>query len=151
SAEVIGHFERLEAAPADQTVAHLTNMKQFVLSAVWIVYGTISCLIGIRRNRRGLRLASLGPLGLATIKLLLFDLQYFAAEWHTTLLNPTFAAFALLIVALVIIARFTHRAAAINDAERRQTVLLLLGSANLLALLSLSAEIVGHFNRARAG
>ncbi|MEN3333915.1 MAG: hypothetical protein V7641_3280, partial [Blastocatellia bacterium] len=114
------------------------------------MYGAISCLIGIRRNRRGLRLASLGLLALAALKLLVVDLRYYYAEWHTALLNPTFAAFALLIVAFVIIAWFYHRAEAINDAERKRMTPLILGAANLLALISLSAEIVGYFDRARA-
>ncbi|HKP11224.1 MAG TPA: DUF2339 domain-containing protein, partial [Blastocatellia bacterium] len=150
SAEAIGHFERLQAAPADQTVAHLENMKQFALSAVWIIYGTISCLIGIRRHRRGLRLASLGLLGLAALKLLVVDLRYYAAAWHATVLNPTFAAFALLIAALVLVAWFYRRHTAVDDPEQRRTVMSLVGAANLLALISLSAEIIGHFERAQA-
>jgi uncharacterized membrane protein len=150
SAEAIGHFERLKATPVDQSLAHLENMKQFALSAVWIVYGAISCLIGIVRNRRGLRLASLGLLALAAVKLMFMDLRYYNAEWHTTILNPTFASFALLIIALVIVAWFYHRADAINDVERKRMVPLIIGAANLLALISLSAEIVGHFDRAKS-
>jgi uncharacterized membrane protein len=150
SAEAIGHFERLKTTPADQSVAHLENMKQFALSAVWIVYGAISCLIAIRRHRRRLRLASLGLLGLAAAKLLVADLSYYKAEWHILLLNPTFAAFALLIAVLVIVAWFYQRADSIDDVERRRVVPLVIGAANLLALIALSAEIVGYFERAKA-
>jgi uncharacterized membrane protein len=150
SAEAIGHFERLKAIPADPSVANLENMKQFALSAVWIVYGTISCLIGIRRNRRGLRLASLGLLALAIVKLVAVDLQYYDAGWHTTILNPTFAAFALLIVALAIVVRFYSRAEAIDETERRRMVSLIIGAANLFAVIALSAEAIGHFERLKA-
>jgi uncharacterized membrane protein len=150
SAEAIFHFESLKATPADQTVAHLENMKQFALSAVWVVYGAISCLIAIRRHRPRLRMASLGLLGLAAVKLLVADLGYYNAEWHVLLLNPTFAAFALLIVVLVVVAWFYHRADSINEVERRRTVPMIIGAANLLALVALSAEVVGHFARAKA-
>lgn len=149
SAEAIGHFERLRATPVDQTIVHIEDMKQFALSAVWIVYGAISCLIGILRNRRGLRMASLGLLALAALKLIVVDLGYYNAEWHTTILNPTFAAFALLIIALVIVAWFYRHDDAINDVERKRIVPLIIGAANLLALTSLSAEIIGHYERAK--
>jgi len=147
SAEAIGHFERLKATPVDQSVAHLENMKQFALSAVWIVYGAISCLIAIRRHRQRLRMASLGLLGLAAVKLMVVDLRYYNAEWHTTVLNPTFAAFALLVIALAVIVRFYSRAETIDETERRRMVSLIIGAANLFAVIALSAEAIGHFER----
>src|SRR5947209_5815916 len=125
-------------------------MKQFAVSAVWMIYGALSCLIGIRRNRRRLRMAALGLLALAAVKLLVVDLGYYHAAWHTTLLNPTFASFALLIALLAIVAWFYHRAAPIDNVERRRMTPLIIGAANLLALILLSAEIIGHFARQKA-
>ncbi|HJQ23603.1 MAG TPA: DUF2339 domain-containing protein [Blastocatellia bacterium] len=150
SAEVLGHFERLKADPSHPPVDNLENMKLFAVSAVWIIYGAISSLIGIRRGRWGLRMASLGLLGLAAVKLLVMDLRYYDAAWHTMLFNPTFAAFALLIAVLVVVAWYYHRAAAIDEAERQRMVPVIIGAANLLALISLSAEIIGHFMRRKA-
>lgn len=150
SAEAIGHFERAKASVGDQQVANIENMKQLVLSAVWVTYGAVSLIVGIKRGRKGLRIASLVLLALATIKLMVVDLGYYAAPWHATIANQTFAAFALLITALAASAWFYSRAEGIDEKERALVVPIIGGVANLLALVALSAEIMGHFARAEA-
>ncbi len=149
SAEAIGHFER-EKAAGDQLVANLENMKQLVLSAVWVTYGAVSLIVGIKRGRRGLRIASLILLALATLKLMVVDLSYYNADWHATIANQTFASFALLVTALAAGAWFYSRAEAVDEKERALVVPIILSAANLLALVALSAEILGHYGRAKA-
>lgn len=151
STEAVGHFERaIAVASGNEPVSHLENMKQFALSAVWVIYGALSLIAGIIRGRKFLRMASLGLLALATVKLIVVDLSYYNAGWHWTLFNQTFGAFALLIASLVAGAWYYNRARSIDEKERAQIIPILLGAANLLALVALSAEIMGHFARARA-
>ena len=147
SAEAIGHFERKKVLADDLQVANLENMKQLALSAVWVTYGAVSLIVGIKRGRKGLRIASLILLALATLKLMLVDLRYYDAPWHVTIANQTFAAFALLIAALATGAWFYTRADAVDKKERALVVPIILGAANLLALVALSAEIMGHYGR----
>lgn len=150
SAEAIGHFERAKASVGDQQIASIENMKQLALSAVWVTYGAVSLIVGIKRGRKGLRIASLILLALATLKLLVVDLSYYNADWHATLANQTFAAFALLITALAACAWFYSRAESVDEHERRLVLPIILSAANLLALIALSAEIMGHYGRIKA-
>ena len=147
SAEAIGHFERAKISAGDQQVANIENMKQLALSAVWVTYGAVSLVVGIKRGRKGLRIASLVLLALATIKLMVVDLSYYNAPWHATVANQTFAAFALLVAALAAGAWFYTKAEGIDEKERALVVPIILGAANLLALVALSAEIMGHYER----
>jgi uncharacterized membrane protein len=150
SAEAIGHFERAKALAGDPQVANIENMKQLALSAVWVTYGAVSLIVGIKRGRKGLRIASLILLALATLKLMVVDLSYYNAAWHATIANQTFASFALLVVALAASAWFYSRAEAVDEKERALVVPIILSAANLLALVALSAEIMGHYGRAKA-
>jgi uncharacterized membrane protein len=150
SAEVLGHFDRAQAIAGGEAIAQLENIKQFVLSAVWAVYGATALIIGIRRRLAALRFGSLILLALATVKVVAVDLLYYNAEWHTLLINPTFAAFAVLIVSLAAAAWFYARAENITDQERAMVIPLLVGAANLLALVVLSAEAIGYFDQAKA-
>ncbi len=150
TAEAVGHFERAKAVAGDQQVANIENMKQLVLSAVWVTYGAVSLIVGIKRERKGLRIASFILLALATLKLMLVDLGYYNAPWHATIANQTFAAFALLVAALAASAWFYTKAEGIDQKERALVVPIILSAANLLALVALSAEILGHYGRAKA-
>src|SRR5207253_1305578 len=74
-----------------------------------------------------------------------------AASWHTLILNQTFAAFALIIAALAVGARFYVRSLDADDEERDIVVPLLIGGANVLAIIALSAEVWGYFARIKSG
>ena len=150
SAEALGHFDRAQAIANGEAIAQLENAKQLALSAVWTIFGATALLIGIRRRSESVRVGSLILLGLATGKVLAIDLQYYDAGWHVLLLNPTFAAFVLLIIALAGCAWFYSRAEGIGDMERARITPIVVGTANVLAVVALSAEALGYFDRAQA-
>jgi uncharacterized membrane protein len=152
SVEVIGHFERMENAVGGQPseTAYLDSTKQLILSAVWILYATIAFMIGVKRRLKLLRAGALVLLALATIKVLFEDLSYYNAQSHMLIFNQTFAAFALLISAFVVIAWLYARSEELEKSERDLVMPLIIGAANLLALIALSAEAVGYFDRAQA-
>ncbi|MEK6408382.1 MAG: DUF2339 domain-containing protein [Acidobacteriota bacterium] len=147
AAEALGYFDRAQAIESGQAIARLENTKQLALSAVWIIYGGVALLIGIRRRSQAVRIGSLILLALASAKAVSVDLGYYNAEWHTLLLNPTFAAFALLITAFAAGAWFYSRAEDI--AAKARAIPILVGVANLLAVIALSAETLGYFDRAQ--
>jgi len=150
SAEALGHFDRAQAIASGEAIAHLENAKQLALSAVWTIFGATALIIGIRRSSEAVRMGSLMLLALATAKAAAIDLQYYNAGWHKLLLNPTFAAFALLVVSFALGAWFYARAEGITDKERATVIPILVGMANLLAVFALSAEALGYFDRAQA-
>jgi len=150
SAEALGYYDRAQTLASGEFFRQLENTKQLALSAVWIVFGVTVLILGIRRGLKSLRIGALILLALATAKAVFVDLGYYNAGWHNVLLNPTFAVFALLIIALAAGVRFYARSAQISESERTKMVPLLLGAANLLAVVSLSAEAMGYFFRARA-
>lgn len=149
AAEALGHFDRAQAIAQGDAIAGLENAKQLALSAVWIIYGGVALIIGIRRRSQAVRIGSLILLALATAKALTVDLGYYNAEWHTLLFNSTFATFALLIVAVAIGALFYARAEDITEKEQARVIPVLVGAANVLAVIALSAEALGYFDRAQ--
>jgi len=150
SAEALGHFDRAQAIASGEAIAQLENTKQLALSAVWTIFGATALIIGIRRRSAAVRIGSLMLLALATAKAAVIDLQYYNAGWHKLLLNPTFAAFALLIVAFAVCVWLYARAEDIGDKEHAVVIPILLGAANLLAIVALSAEAIGYFDQAKS-
>ncbi|HKP86115.1 MAG TPA: DUF2339 domain-containing protein [Blastocatellia bacterium] len=145
SAEAVGHFEREKALAGNQPVANLENMKQLALSAVWVTYGAVSLIAGILLGRKFLRITSLILLALATVKLMLVDLTYYDAPWHSLVVNQTFAAFALLVAALAAGVLFYSRAENIDEDERSKLIPVMIAAANILAIIALSAESYGYY------
>jgi uncharacterized membrane protein len=145
SAEVIGHFNRVDSGLGGAEANRLQNTKQFVLSAVWTIYGAGALLIGIKRGTRPLRIGALFLLALATGKALMIDLSYYDAHWHTVILNQTFATFALIVYVLASSARFYAHSESVDESERSAIVPVLVASANVLALIALSAEALGYY------
>lgn len=150
AAEALGHFDRAQAIASGEATARLENAKQLALSAVWIIYGATALIIGIRRRSKAVRTGSLILLSMAILKALVVDLSYYKSGWHTLLVNPTFGTFALLIIALATGAWFYLRAEDIGDRERTTVIPMLIGAANVLAVVALSAEAMGYFDRAQA-
>ena len=150
SAEALGHFDRAQAIASGEAVAHLENAKQLALSAVWTIFAATALYVGVRRRSQSVRAGSLLLIGLAIAKALVVDLQYYDAGWHTLLINSTFAAFALLICALALGAWLYSRGEGISDEERGAVIPVLVGMANLLAVIAFSIEALGYFDRAQA-
>src|SRR6185436_3603022 len=152
SAEVWGHYARIKSDLSGGEIDRIENTKQFVLSALWTVYGAVALFIGIKRGRRALRIGALLLLLLTTVKVLMVDLSYYDADWHTLVINQTFAAFALLVYVFASSARFYAQSEFVDDDERTSLVPVMVASANILALIALSAEALGYYAvKIRAG
>jgi uncharacterized membrane protein len=136
--------------PGSEISARLVNSQNLTLSALWIIYGATALAIGIKRNLKALRAGALVLLAFAAVKLLAKDLLYYDAAWRQTVFNHTFAAFALFIAVCAISAWLYSGASGISKEERQLATLALVGAANLFAIIALSAEAIGHFERAKA-
>lgn len=151
SLDIDAYFSQKRAL-SDATIAEnlerIRNTHMFTLSALWAMYGVAALLVGITRRLAIIRFAALFLLGTTALKVLVIDLSYYDLGWHRTIFNETFAAFAMVIAAFVLGAWWYSRAENIEAAERQTIIPLLIGAANLLLLVALSAEIIGHFNRA---
>ncbi|MEW6208375.1 MAG: DUF2339 domain-containing protein [Acidobacteriota bacterium] len=148
SLDANSYFEQRKAA--GQNLGALDNAKHLTFSALWAVYGAMALTAGITRRMKVLRVAALGLMAAATIKVLLIDLQYYKAAWHTTVFNQTFAAFAVLIVSLAAAAWFYARSEDIDPEEKSLAFPALVVAANVLAVIALSAEAIGHFERVKS-
>jgi uncharacterized membrane protein len=150
SAEALGHFDRAQAIASGEVVAHLENSKQFVLSAVWTIFGATALAVGIRRRSEAVRTGSLLLLALTTAKVGAVDVQYYNARWHSLLFNPTFGAFSLVVLSLAIGAWLYVSAKDVSDRERGAALRLLIGVSSLLLVVAFSAEALGYYDRAQA-
>ena len=150
SVEAIGFFDRaaasLYAAAGDRGVdtARLEEGKAFTLSLIWTLYGACAFLYGARRNARAWRYGGLLLLAATSVKLLVWDAGFYASAWHAPVLNRTFAAFALLVAALWLVARTYARSGGIFE-EGANLLAVVTVAANVLALVALSAEAAGYF------
>lgn len=152
SAEVWGHFARIKSDLTGVEIDRIENTKQFVLSALWTIYGAVALFIGIKRGTRALRIGALLLLLLTTVKVLMVDLSYYDAGWHTLVINQTFAAFALLVYVFASSARFYSQSEFVDNDERTSLVPVMVAGANILALIALSAEALGYYAvKIRAG
>ncbi|HEY7544561.1 MAG TPA: DUF2339 domain-containing protein, partial [Blastocatellia bacterium] len=148
SLDANSYFEQRKAA--GQNLEALDNAKHLTFSALWAVYGAMALIVGITRRLTALRMASLGLLAAATLKVLLVDLQYYKVAWHATIFNQTFAAFALLIASLAASAWFYARSKDIEPEEKSIAFSTLVAAANVLAVIALSAEALGHYERLKS-
>lgn len=151
SIESVGYFDRLAAAAAQSgsdVFGPLGEGKTFTLAVVWTLYGACAFLYGIWRGGRGWRWGGLFVLA-ASAAMVLSNLIYYEAAWHTPVFNKTLAAFAIYVVALWLVVRSYARAGAAFEegsfVRPAATVV-----ANILALVVLSAESVGFFDARRA-
>lgn len=145
SAEVMGHFARIRSEIAAYEIDRIENTKQFALSILWTIYGAVALFVGLKRGTRALRIGALLLIVATTAKVLIVDLSYYDASWHTLVFNQTFAVFALLVLALSSIARAYGQSKSADKDERSTLVPVLVAGANLLALVALSAEALGYY------
>jgi uncharacterized membrane protein len=144
------YFGRQKALSEGLARERAESARQFSLTALWSIYGAGLIAYGVRRGLRVARYAGLALIVVATIKALVLDLQYYDAVWHAPLANQTFMAFALLVAAYAVAARLFARVEAPDDEEQndeRAVVPVLVAIANALALIALSAEALGYFDR----
>jgi len=73
------------------------------------------------------------------------DSHFYDASWHTLVFNQTLGAFALLIGALACGVWFYSRAENVDAEERSNMFPILVTVANLLAIVALSLEALGHY------
>ncbi len=146
SLEASGYFNvKIWQAIGEERLV-LDNTKQFSLTAIWAIYGTIALFAGFRQKAKLLRYGALALIALATIKVLVVDASFHNAPWHSLIFNYTFAAFALVIGALACGLWLYKRETGIEDAERGTAIPVLLAAANLLAVIGLSLEAIGYFS-----
>src|ERR1041384_895395 len=144
------YFEQRKALEAGPSIATaIGNTKALTLTALWTIYGLGTLFVGVVRKIKPLRFLALLLLAGATVKVLVVDLNYYAASWHTLILNQTFASFVLIVAALGIGAWFYARHFEVGDEERDVVIPLLIGVANVLAVVALTAEVWGHYARVR--
>ena len=144
------YFSRQKVLSEGLARERAEGARQFSLTALWSIYGAGLIAYGVRRGLRAARYAGLALIVVGTIKALVLDLQYYDAVWHAPLANQTFMALALLVVAYAAAARLFARVGAPDDEEpndERAVVPVLVAIANVLALIALSAEALGYFDR----
>ncbi|HSO76855.1 MAG TPA: DUF2339 domain-containing protein, partial [Blastocatellia bacterium] len=134
----------------NEALGRVIGGHRLTLTALWAIYGAAMLIAGIARRLKALRVVALLLLGLTTIKVLVADSRHYDASWHFLILNNTFAAFALVIAALAVCAWFYWKAEDIDKSERTFVATALILIANLLAVIALSAEAVGYFDRGLA-
>jgi uncharacterized membrane protein len=123
----------------------LENARQFSLSALWAIYGTMTLVVGARRGLRALRYVALFMLIGAAVKVFAFDLAYYAAPWHVPLVNHTFMAFAFVAFAFIFAARLYEHTSTLDENERAAIPVFIL-IANVLLIVALSGEASGYFD-----
>ena len=138
------------ATPGNETLGRLIDGHRLTLTALWSVYGAAMLIAGIARRVKALRVIALLLLAVTTAKVLIADAMNYDASWHFLIFNHTFAAFALVILALSTCAWFYLKNEGIDQRERTLVATSLIVVANLLAVVSLSAEAAGYFDRERA-
>ena len=150
SLDVNDFFEQKRAitnAAVTDEYQKISNTHMFTLSVLWGLYGATALFIGIMRRLILIRVAALLLLAITALKVLATDLWYYDSTWHTTIFNQTFASFAVVIAAFACGAWLYSRSENIKENERNMMLPMLVGAANVLALIALSAEVFGHFNR----
>ncbi|HZH90250.1 MAG TPA: DUF2339 domain-containing protein [Pyrinomonadaceae bacterium] len=144
----------LSAVNADDYDARRTveNARQFTLTVIWTFYALCALVVGMKRRLPALRYAALAWLAVTGAKLVGVDAGFYNAAWHLPLANQTFAAFAAMISALWYAGHLYGRSDKIDEKERRAVLVALTVAANLLAIIALSLEATGYFEKLiRAG
>ncbi|MCI0660918.1 MAG: DUF2339 domain-containing protein, partial [Acidobacteria bacterium] len=149
SLEVRGYFKAKQDV-ADSEWRMLEESKQFLLTALWTVYGTVALAIGLKRRARMIRNGALGLLLLAVFKVFAIDLFFAATPGHILVFNKTFGAFIILVAALGFSLWLFSRSDGVDPREREIIRNWLTIALNLLAIIGLSAEAYGFFE-ARIG
>ena len=149
--EPLGYFGR-EIAGSSSAVTNdvlsINQSLQFTLTAVWTLYAAVALAIGFKRNSKSVRVGALLLLAFSAVKTLLVNAGYYDALSHRLIFNQTFGAFALLVGVMALGVYLYSRSKNVDARERRVIAPLLVGAANVLAVIALSLEPLGYFKRA---
>ena len=148
SLEVLGYYDRLltswtQTGLSTEVYREFQEGRIFTLALVWILYATGTFLVGAWRNSPAWRWGGLGLLAFTT-PLVLANLIYYDAAWHTLILNRTFAIFSVFVAALWLITR-TYARSGEAFAEALAVRRVAIVAANVLAIVALSAQAAGYY------
>ena len=148
SQEIIYYFDSLEAMQGRDYF----NGMQLSLTVLWAVYGTAAVAVGMLMRYGPARWGGLGLLGLAVLKLLVFDAfsVEIASLGFVPLANVRFIAFALALALLSGLAFWYKRRELILGVEEKPVFPILLAASNVVALWMLSQEIIYYFGSLEA-
>jgi uncharacterized membrane protein len=118
--------------------------QHYALSGVWIVFAAPFLALGTRRDVESLRLAALGPLLAATIKVFHFDFPFVLSD-YVPLVNAHTAPL-LAVTGLLYAAGAWYRRTRYDEAERGTGTTLLVAGTGLLLWVA-SAEVCLFFGR----
>ncbi len=140
---------RLASIGGDNYAAQMRieNSRQFTLTVLWAFYALAALLVGTKRRLPVLRYAALAWLAVTGAKILAFDAGFYNAAWHLPLFNQTFAAFVVMIAALWYAGRLYTRSDKIDERERSVIITAITVVANLYAIIALSLEATGYFEK----
>ena len=125
----------------------IENARHFTLTVLWAFYALAALVVGVKRGLPALRFGALAWLCVTGVKILSFDAGFYNAAWHLPLFNQTFAAFAAYIAALWYGGRLYGRSDKIGERERRIVLTAITVAANLYAIIALSLEATGYFEK----
>jgi uncharacterized membrane protein len=149
SLEVLGYYQRLLAGAGTELFREFREGMLFTLTLVWTIYATGAFLFGAWRNSRAWRWGGLLLLAFTT-PLVIANLSYYDAPWHTLIFNRTLAAFAVFVMALWLVVRtYARSGEAFKEASIVRPIATV--AANLLAIVALSAQAAGYYEAKIAG
>ena len=151
SLEVIGYYDRALAGlmMSSAEIRRLEEGKFSTLAIVWTIYAVYAFMVGIGRSNQILRFGGL-LLMAVTAPLILLNLSYYNAPWHTLVINRTMGVFAVFIAALWLIVR-AYRRSSEEFAEAAAVHQVVIVAANVLAITAMSFEVIGYYDRLLAG
>jgi uncharacterized membrane protein len=140
---------RLSSVDPDNYVSYMAiqNARQFTLTVLWAFYALAVLVVGVKRGLPVLRYGALAWLCVTGVKILTTDARFYNAAWHLPLFNQTFAAFVAYIVALWYAGRLYVHANKIDERERHIVLTAITVAANLYAIIALSLEATGYFEK----
>ena len=126
------------------TVAAPLQLSGSWITVAWAAEGAVLVGVGLVLGHRGIRVFGLGVLGVAAVRLILFDTAI-DPEGFTPVLNARFPTFAVAIAAFSVAAYLYHRQRERLEEWESHAALALAAVANLFVLWLLSAEIIAYF------
>lgn len=148
SSEVVGYYDRSITRFAVETSGteifrRLEEGQAFTLALLWTIYALYVFMVGVGRMNRAWRWGGLVLLT-CTAPLVLANLLYYDAPWHTFLVNRTMGAFAVYVAALWLVVRTYARSDEVfEEAAAVHHVAIVAG--NVLAIIALSAQAAGYY------
>ena len=149
SLEIVGYFGN-KAVQADRFLddRNAENGMLLTLTAVWGIYGFIVLAVGLAFQLRLARWGGLVLMGLVVLKFLAYDTFRVQLESVTfvAFLNPQFLTSVIIMVLLLGAAYWSWRESSNLPEEESLTFEVLLVVANVVALWSLSLEVIHYFD-----